>query len=71
MTYQQYLRSEHWQKRRRKLLSGAGYMCEECGASHCELHVHHKDYSRRGNERYTDLLVLCKKCHMARHGEQP
>lgn len=31
------------------------------------LHVHHRTYARFGNERPSDLEVLCDSCHNAEH----
>jgi hypothetical protein len=31
------------------------------------LNVHHRDYSRRGEERAADVIVLCHTCHETFH----
>jgi hypothetical protein len=40
-------------------------LCNEGG----ELHLHHRDYSRVGNEEVTDVIPLCKKHHEMFHEE--
>ena len=66
--YQDYLRSEHWQDVRRrfcasKLHHGGCYIC----GSIFNLNLHHKSYTRLGNERLTDLIYLCNPCHKHVH----
>jgi hypothetical protein len=31
------------------------------------INVHHIDYDRIGNERFSDLMVICKECHSMLH----
>lgn len=66
--YQDYLKSEHWQDVRRrycasKLHKGGCYIC----GSHFNLNLHHKTYTRLGNERLNDLIYLCNPCHERLH----
>jgi 5-methylcytosine-specific restriction endonuclease McrA len=60
--YADYLKTDHWQKTRQKALLRAGYKCQVCSAV-SELHVHHRTYLRRGEERASDVIVLCAECH--------
>jgi hypothetical protein len=65
--YLAYLKSDRWQRKRSEALVRAKYRCEKCGAK-CsvgieQLHVHHKTYRRLGNERASDLMVVCRGCH--------
>lgn len=62
LTYEEYLRTEHWKRTRRKALLRAGYQCQKCGAT-SYLEVHHVTYARLGAERPDDLIVLCRACH--------
>jgi len=69
ISYQQYLKGEHWQDVRRrywksKLHNGGCYVCER---TNVQLQLHHKTYKRVGNERLNDLLLLCGDCHKAAH----
>jgi len=65
--YDDYLNSPDWKRRRGIILRRAGYKCELCGASGVPLDIHHLTYERRGNEKYTDLIAICRKCHEAKH----
>lgn len=69
MPYQEYLQTPEWQARRQRHLRSAGYRCQLCNAGDRSLHVHHRTYERRGNERWADLLVLCSDCHAKHHDE--
>ena len=60
--YQQYLQTDWWLEIRKRALRKAGYRCQLCYARG-SLHVHHRTYRRLGNERMSDLTVLCEKCH--------
>jgi len=68
LPYRDYLQTGHWQKMRIDALKRASYECQECGAIHGELHVHHITYKRLGRERLRDLRVLCADCHGEVHG---
>ena len=61
------MQSERWQEQRRGALQRAGYKCQLCSRTTGQLHVHHNDYSRLGNELPTDLVVLCERCHNVFH----
>lgn len=67
MPYQAYLKTDHWQALRSKMLWKVGYKCQLCNASNISLHVHHRTYENRGQEPYTDLIVLCANCHQEFH----
>lgn len=68
MPYQDYLKTEHWQNLRRKVVRRSGGRCEECGIGGVELHVHHISYARRGYEEPAwDLSCLCAECHKKQH----
>lgn len=61
--YEAVLRSEWWTKTvRPKILERAGGRCEYCGKS-AELQVHHLTYKRLGEERPSDVMALCERCH--------
>ena len=72
--------STDYQRLQRKLRSGFGRArkvalasrpsCEDCGASGREapLEVHHKlEVALGGTHAQSNLLVLCRRCHKARH----
>jgi HNH endonuclease len=64
--YRLYLFSYEWLVRRSYKLQSVGYRCENCGEP-WSLQVHHLTYDRLGHERDSDLLVLCRACHMNEH----
>lgn len=62
--YLTYLGSMQWQALRHRLISRAGYRCQDCNVlSMNHLQVHHLTYDRLGHERDEDLRVLCVDCH--------
>lgn len=67
ISYQEYLRSSHWQTIRELKLAKGKNECEVCG-SNSQLQMHHKTYKRRGKELPEDLVILCKPCHQKFHG---
>jgi 5-methylcytosine-specific restriction endonuclease McrA len=66
MPYGAYLQTSEWAERRRGALRRANDRCETCRTD-ARLHVHHRTYERRGEERPDDLIVLCEDCHLAVH----
>lgn len=68
--YDTYMQSLVWAGIRRRKLERSHYQCEQCGTSK-RLEVHHLTYERfGGDERMTDLQVLCKPCHEKAHGRK-
>jgi hypothetical protein len=61
--YEEYLKTEHWQKERRGALKRAEYRCQVCNTDDTQLEVHHRTYERLGCEKPSDLFVLCESCH--------
>lgn len=68
MPYKEYLQTTEWQDIRKHKLRKAHYKCELCNSASL-LHVHHKTYENRGNERDSDLIVLCESCHAKFHNK--
>ena len=77
--YQNYLKSDHWQRTRAKRLLMCdirdvppGILCdhEDCGlyVPLKFIDVHHLSYDRLGREGMDDLLPRCRSCHAALHG---
>lgn len=66
MPYHEYLQTQHWKNLRLTMLKKAGYKCSVCGERK-PLHVHHNTYERRGEEKLSDLVVLCHDCHELYH----
>jgi hypothetical protein len=81
--YEEYLRSPTWRLRRADAIKRAGGKCEDCRAEYRlrgaasgymmwpAQEVHHLTYERVGNERPEDLVALCERHHLARHGVDP
>ncbi len=67
MPYKEYLQTPEWNQRRNRHLKSARFSCQVCNASNSILDVHHRTYERRGNELFTDLIVLCRNCHSLFH----
>jgi len=77
ISYEKYLETTHWKKIKAAmiLINAAICQAEQCsivgeswhGGSESDLEIHHLDYSNRGNERFNDLAVLCKRHHELIH----
>lgn len=65
-SYRRYLKSDKWKALRERKLRQVGYKCEECPNT-TYLQAHHLTYERVGNERLSDLKILCKWCHRRKH----
>ena len=63
-SYTAYLRSSHWQKRKRVAGDSAGWRCP-CGARATD--IHHRTYKNLGHEKAEDLHAICRTCHTAIH----
>lgn len=70
--YAEYIRSPAWRQLRQQALEAAGHRCQKCGISKwsATLEVHHLTYDRFGQERLTDLVVLCESCHQNADAER-
>jgi hypothetical protein len=60
-----YYLSLHWQRAWARTMERAGHTCEICGSE--ARNVHHLTYERLGGERISDLLALCRQCHLDIH----
>lgn len=70
--YQEYLKSERWMTLREAKLTQAGHRCQLCndGVKDANLQCHHRTYENiNGSAEFTDLVVLCDKCHATQHGK--
>jgi len=45
-----------------------GNYCNIC-KNNRNIEVHHKTYTREGRERFDDLVILCKTCHLIQHSQ--
>lgn len=64
--YEKYIASPEW-KAKAKEARERNRKCSLCNRSGLELHVHHRTYVRLGNEKKSDLVVLCSDCHKMFH----
>lgn len=69
-TYEDYLKTGIWKRKRIYLLKKRGAICQSCNNitnNISELHVHHRTYTTLGKEKEQDLTILCKTCHTKLH----
>lgn len=64
-TYQDFLKSKHWELKKTQVFA-TQKQCFVCKTG-LDLNVHHKTYSRLGDEKLTDLVILCQPCHKKVH----
>lgn len=72
-----YRETSHWKRIRAAMLLINTAICqaEEClmigeswyGGNESDLEVHHQDYKNLGNERFKDLVLLCRRHHEQIH----
>jgi hypothetical protein len=70
--YSKYLSSFAWREKRRQFMAH----CQETGKYFCYrcktpaepyFPVHHVTYRRVGDERFSDLRIICHPCHLELH----
>lgn len=66
LEYDEYLESEEWQECRDFMIERAHHECEKCGSDD-RLEIHNLTNKRLGNERISDLSVLCRRCHTSEY----
>ncbi|MCH7410167.1 HNH endonuclease [Belliella sp. DSM 111904] len=66
-----YYSSPEWRDKRIIMLARAKNTCNRCHVMQSSgLHVHHKTYENFGNEKMSDLEVLCEPCHEKHHNKK-
>ena len=66
LSHREYLKSSTWQKIRTAALDHYGKICGKCGEFGTD--VHHMRYPEiQGEEKMSDLIVVCRSCHDAIH----
>lgn len=68
MPYKEYLLTPYWKRFADEARKCARYKCNLCNGSGI-LHVHHKTYETRGEEKFDDVIVLCERCHAKFHNK--
>jgi 5-methylcytosine-specific restriction endonuclease McrA len=61
--YLERINSPEWRELKERLILKRGNCCQQCGKERKTLHLHHVTYERLGNERDSDLILLCAGCH--------
>ncbi len=61
--YKQYIRSEEWKNKAKFARQLARHTCENC-LEKGPLEVHHENYDSLYYERFDDVWVLCRECHL-------
>lgn len=59
--YHKYLQSDDWKRKSQMRITIDG-KCKLCGKPF-DLQVHHLTYQNVPNEKYKDLITLCRGCH--------
>ncbi len=70
-----FYKSPYWINISKKIRKRDDFTCQVCGIhglkDGVELHVHHvKPRSLGGDERNSNLITLCKECHMSQPGHE-
>lgn len=76
--YAEYLRSEDWQRLKRRALTRDNFRCQHCG---CEVNPrtsnpHHilpwgyETLRQHGYSMLFEVVTLCRRCHALAHGRQ-
>jgi len=67
---QAHLASNYWKELKLKRLIKANYMCEVHGCTETHrLELHHETYQRLGQEKLSDIKIICRQHHQATHDE--
>lgn len=62
--YIKYIQSTRWRKKRDQFMkSNLPKDCFVCGVRSSSMDLHHRTYKRLGNEKLTDLVLVCRSCH--------
>ena len=67
--YKEYLKSAHWLNMRKSKIKwhDGKAKCAVCGKEFSNVQLNHVSYKHLGNERPSDLVVLCSECHEKVH----
>lgn len=68
-TGDKYLSSKHWKGLRIRIYEKFGGECQRCKEiiPFNVANIHHRTYLRIGNEKETDLILYCDRCHKIIH----
>lgn len=62
MNYKEYLESANWKSKRDERIM-ADKVCQICGRPF-DLNVHHMTYANVPYEKMSDLITVCRNCHL-------
>lgn len=66
--YKEYLNSDEWKAKRIAKAEEQHYTCERCGKVVLKgFEIHHKTYTNFKHEKLSDLMFLCRECHVDEH----
>lgn len=66
-SYYSYLRSDLWVNfKKTYFIKNKIKKCAKCEATEF-LSLHHRTYIRLGKEKFSDIILLCSKCHKRKH----
>jgi len=60
--YDNYLNSDKWKLKRKKVLERDNYLCQACLTSKAQ-EIHHLTYENIYDEPLYQLISVCKRCH--------
>ena len=66
INYDAYLLSEDWRNKSHEAKRRAGFRCQVCNRGTdqvLQLEAHHRTYENLGDEKPSDITVLCNECH--------
>jgi hypothetical protein len=61
--YNEYLNSEKWKLKRKKVFERDNYLCQACLTNESQ-EVHHLTYTNIYDEPLYELISVCKRCHL-------
>nr|WP_319997596.1 hypothetical protein [uncultured Draconibacterium sp.] len=64
--YCEYLNSQEWKDKRDLALKRDNFKCQKCKIKVAD-DVHHLTYENLGNEKLSELLSVCRECHIEIH----
>lgn len=67
-----YLNTKHWKAIRIKAFEYYNGVCQRCGdyMTQNNFTIHHRSYKNLGNEKMTDLVLYCNRCHAIIHNKR-
>lgn len=67
--YNEHLASQEWRELRERVIEREQGICQGCRRAAIQ-EVHHLTYDRLGDELLTDLVGVCRACHLKFHPDK-